>query len=101
MPRSMPYLHSTDALPPDYRRVAGVALEHNTVGGWLAHKNPNGTLTIVIYAFDPQTGERNFNVRFRWSSRRRYPIKFSLLTRSLAVPATAELPLGLNWGTEP
>ena len=63
---AIPVKHwSTEPLPPDYRRVAGAALGQDTVGGWLAHRNPNGTLTIVIYAFDPETRERNFSLLFR------------------------------------
>src|SRR6202007_2984879 len=50
---AIPANWSTKPLPATYRRVAGLALQGQTVGGWIDHKNPNGTSTIAVYAFDP------------------------------------------------
>lgn len=47
-------------LPHEYRQVAGVALQNETVGGWIAHMNPNRILTVVIHAFDPETQDGHF-----------------------------------------
>ena len=51
---------STNPLPHEYRQVAAPVLRHDTVSGWITHKNPNGTLTVVIHAFDPETEEGYF-----------------------------------------
>ncbi|HEX4427120.1 MAG TPA: hypothetical protein VH079_17105 [Terriglobales bacterium] len=53
---------SKELLPYDYRQAAGVALQNETVGGWITHANPNRALTIVIHAFDSETHEGHFIV---------------------------------------
>jgi len=53
---------STRPLPPDYRRAAGIALRDVTIGGWIAHANPNRALTIIIHMIDPETRETAFVV---------------------------------------
>lgn len=53
---------STGPMPPEYRQAARAALGRDAPSGWLAHKNPDGTLTIVIRIIDPETRERDFVV---------------------------------------
>jgi len=47
-------------LPAEYRKAAKFEFRHDTVGGWIVHRNPNGTFTVVIRMIDPETGERHF-----------------------------------------
>lgn len=56
---------STGPMPPEYRQAARAALGRDVQAGWLAHNNPNGTLTVVIRLVDPETKERNFAVLIR------------------------------------
>jgi hypothetical protein len=55
----------TDALPDEYRQAAKTALTDETVLGWVLHKNPNGTSTVVISAFDQETREQSYVVLFK------------------------------------
>jgi hypothetical protein len=56
---------STKPLPADYQRVAQAALVGTTVRGWLTHKNPNGTISVIIDVIYAETHERSFIVLFR------------------------------------
>jgi len=51
---------SNEPLPQNYRQAAEFNLRNGTVGGWLAHVNPNRTSTIVIHVIDRDTQEGNF-----------------------------------------
>lgn len=53
---------STRPLPTDYRQAVRFELRYGVVSGWLTHKNPSGTLTVVIRTVDPETKERSFLV---------------------------------------
>ena len=59
---------ATSPLPQEYRQVAGAGLQDAAIGGWTTHRNPDGTSTIVIHAFDSETKEGHFVVMAKGNS---------------------------------
>lgn len=53
---------STTPLPQDLQKTARAPLGDSTVSGWVIHRNPNRSRTVVIRASDPETEETSFAV---------------------------------------